>query len=105
MCVQCVYLLSLALYFFRNAFEYEKKANAEQLEQRQAMEKNLVDMARDLEKLRAEATNAEKRARPHPGNTIALSWNSSHFFRGHELFTFNSTLQVSSCVKRLLAWL
>jgi len=32
------------------------------------MEKNLVDMARDLEKLRAEAINAEKRARLHPGN-------------------------------------
>lgn len=31
------------------------------------MEKNLVDMARDLEKLRAEATNSEKRARLHPG--------------------------------------
>ncbi|XXG52994.1 hypothetical protein AAC387_Pa03g1176 [Persea americana] len=38
----------------RNAFEYEKKANAELLEQRQAMEKNLVSMARELEKLRAE---------------------------------------------------
>jgi hypothetical protein len=58
---------------FRNAFEYEKKANAEQLEQRQAMEKNLVDMARELEKLRAEAANAEKRARLHPGNVVALN--------------------------------
>lgn len=70
-------VLSFPLIFCRNAFEYEKKANAEQLEQRQAMEKNLVDMARDLEKLRAEAMNAEKRARLHPGNIIALSWNSS----------------------------
>lgn len=50
----------------RTAFEYEKKANAEQLEQRQAMEKNLVSMARDVEKLRAELTNAEKRQRLNP---------------------------------------
>jgi myosin heavy subunit len=49
----------------RAAFELEKKVNAEQLEQRQSMEKNLVSMARDLEKLRAEQTNAENRARVH----------------------------------------
>ncbi|KAJ7295547.1 hypothetical protein O6H91_Y181300 [Diphasiastrum complanatum] len=47
----------------RTAFDYEKKAIGEQLEQRQAMEKNLVSMAREVEKLRAELTNAEKRAR------------------------------------------
>jgi hypothetical protein len=51
----------------RNAFEYEKKANADQLEQRQVMEKNLVEMARDIEKLRAEAANVDKRPRVHPG--------------------------------------
>ncbi|CAL9133509.1 Protein kinase PKN PRK1, effector [Musa troglodytarum] len=44
----------------RTTYEYETKANAEQLEQRQAMEKNLVSMAREVEKLRAEM---EKRAR------------------------------------------
>ncbi|WOL20081.1 protein FLX-like 3 isoform X1 [Canna indica] len=44
----------------RTAYEYEKKANAEQVEQRQAMEKNLVSMAREVEKLR---TELEKRAR------------------------------------------
>lgn len=45
----------------RTAIEYEKKANSEQLEQRQAMEKNLISMAREVEKLRAELTNSEKR--------------------------------------------
>eukprot|EP00262_Sarcandra_glabra_P001351 TRINITY_DN1141_c0_g1_i2.p1 TRINITY_DN1141_c0_g1~~TRINITY_DN1141_c0_g1_i2.p1 ORF type:complete len:272 (-),score=74.31 TRINITY_DN1141_c0_g1_i2:327-1142(-) len=40
----------------RTAFEYEKKANAELMEQRQAMEKNLVSMAREVEKLRADLT-------------------------------------------------
>lgn len=44
----------------RTAYEYEKKANAELMEQRQVMEKNLVSMARELEKLR---TELEKRAR------------------------------------------
>uniref|UniRef100_A0A5B6ZQM3 Protein FLX-like 3 n=1 Tax=Davidia involucrata TaxID=16924 RepID=A0A5B6ZQM3_DAVIN len=47
----------------RRAFEYEKKANEEQVEQKQAMEKNLVSMAREIEKLRAEQMSAERRAR------------------------------------------
>jgi prefoldin subunit 5 len=47
----------------RTAFEFEKKANTELLEQRSAMEKNLVSMARELEKLRAELTNFEKKSR------------------------------------------
>ncbi|RVW45533.1 Protein FLX-like 3 [Vitis vinifera] len=41
----------------RRAFEYEKKANEEQLEQKQAMEKNLISMAREIEKLRADQLN------------------------------------------------
>lgn len=41
--------------------DYEKKANAELMEQRQAMEKNMVSMSRDVEKLRAELTVAESR--------------------------------------------
>jgi len=53
---------------FRTAFEIEKKSNAEQQEQRQAMEQNLVAMARDLEKLRTEAANAEKRSRINSGD-------------------------------------
>lgn len=59
--------------FFRNAFEYEKKANADQLEQRQVMEKNLVEMSRDIEKLRAEAANVDKRPRVHPGIISGLT--------------------------------
>uniref|UniRef100_A0A1D1Y7M5 Myosin type-2 heavy chain 1 n=1 Tax=Anthurium amnicola TaxID=1678845 RepID=A0A1D1Y7M5_9ARAE len=45
----------------RTAFEYEKKGNAELVDQRQVMEKNLVSMARELEKLRAELTSGEAR--------------------------------------------
>lgn len=47
----------------RAAIEYEKKGHAENYEQGQAMEKNLILMAREVEKLRAEIANAEKRAR------------------------------------------
>ncbi|KAH7301802.1 hypothetical protein KP509_23G044000 [Ceratopteris richardii] len=47
----------------RTAFEYEKKANTELLEQRSAMEKNIVSMAREVEKLRAELATMEKKAR------------------------------------------
>lgn len=54
----------------RTAFELEKKVNAEQMEHRQAMEQNLSAMARDLEKLRTEAVNAEKRARANSGNIV-----------------------------------
>lgn len=47
----------------RAAIEYEKKGYAENYEHGQMMEKKLVLMARELEKLRAEMANAEKRAR------------------------------------------
>ncbi|XP_048498852.1 protein FLX-like 1 isoform X2 [Beta vulgaris subsp. vulgaris] len=45
------------------AIEYEKKVYADSYEQGQAMQSNLLSMARELEKLRAEVANAEKRAR------------------------------------------
>lgn len=47
----------------RAAIEYEKKAQASNDEQSQAMEKQMISMAREIEKLRAELDNAEKRAR------------------------------------------
>ncbi|PIA39730.1 hypothetical protein AQUCO_02600288v1 [Aquilegia coerulea] len=46
----------------REAIEYEKKANVEQMEQKQAMEKNLISLARELEKLRVELS-ADPRGR------------------------------------------
>ncbi|CAL9009820.1 unnamed protein product [Prunus brigantina] len=45
----------------RNAIDYEKKANIELMEQRQAMEKNLVSMAREVEKLRADLARTDGR--------------------------------------------
>ncbi|KAI3455546.1 hypothetical protein Pfo_012209 [Paulownia fortunei] len=46
----------------RTAIDYEKNANIELMEQRQAMEKNLVSMAREVEKLRSELANSGARA-------------------------------------------
>ncbi|PIA43067.1 hypothetical protein AQUCO_02000486v1 [Aquilegia coerulea] len=45
----------------RSAFEYEKKANVELMEQREAMQKNLVTMAREVEKLRADLASSDGR--------------------------------------------
>lgn len=45
----------------RNAVDYEKKGHMELMEQRQMMEKNMVSMAREVEKLRAELSNADIR--------------------------------------------
>lgn len=42
-------------------FEFEKGANMEKVDQLQAMEKDLIGMAREMEKLRAEVMNAEMR--------------------------------------------
>ncbi|KAA8549459.1 hypothetical protein F0562_001143 [Nyssa sinensis] len=57
----CVPILTMDMN--RAAVEYEKKTYANNLEQDQAMEKNMISMAREIEKLRAELANAEKRAR------------------------------------------
>lgn len=46
----------------RMDFELQKKISYERLEQKQAMEKNVFTMAREVEKLRMEAANAERRA-------------------------------------------
>lgn len=42
-------------------FEYEKKKNIELVDYMKAKEKNLIAMAREVEMLRAEILNAEKR--------------------------------------------
>ncbi|KAL5539266.1 hypothetical protein UlMin_045831 [Ulmus minor] len=52
----------------RALFEYEKRQNIEQVEHLQAMEKNLLSMVKEVEKLQAEVFNAEKRANvPYSG--------------------------------------
>ncbi|XP_042513098.1 protein FLX-like 3 [Macadamia integrifolia] len=45
----------------RTAVEYEKKANMEFMEHRQSMEKNLVSMAREIEKLHADLASVDGR--------------------------------------------
>ncbi|KAH8498700.1 hypothetical protein H0E87_017577 [Populus deltoides] len=57
-----------------SAIEYEKKTRAFNLEQEKVLEKNRILLVREIEKLRTELANAEKRARaaaaagnPSPG--------------------------------------
>ncbi|XVF05798.1 hypothetical protein REPUB_Repub05bG0203600 [Reevesia pubescens] len=58
----------------RTAMEQEKKTRASNLEQRQILEKNIVIVAQELEKLHAELANAEKRARAaNPSNDLLFS--------------------------------
>lgn len=45
----------------RDTFEYEKSKNVELVDQLKAKEKKLIGMAREVEMLRAEISNAEKR--------------------------------------------
>eukprot|EP01018_Ginkgo_biloba_P001031 Gb_37373 [translate_table: standard] len=63
----------------RTAIEYEKKAHTEQLEQSQAMEKNLISMAREVEKLRAELANSDKRGRGagNPGGAYGGNYGNA----------------------------
>lgn len=63
----------------RAAIEYEKKTHAHNLELRQAMEKHMMAMAKEIETLRAELDDAEKRARAaaaaaaaNPSNEISI---------------------------------
>ncbi|KAE8808881.1 protein FLC EXPRESSOR [Hordeum vulgare] len=46
----------------RAAVEFEKKAHADNLQQSKAMEKNMIAVASEIERLRGELVNAEKRA-------------------------------------------
>jgi hypothetical protein len=54
-------LLCLPLYCGRSAVDFEKKAHADNLELSKAMEKNMIAVASEVEKLRADLANAEKR--------------------------------------------
>ena len=64
----------------RAAIEYEKKGYAENYEHGQVLENKLVSMARELEKLRAEMANAEKRARAAAAVGNQGIYSSSLFF-------------------------
>lgn len=55
----------------RGAFEREKGSNMEQVQQMRDMEKNLISLAREVEKLRSDVSSAEKGERvanPYPGS-------------------------------------
>nr|VDD61321.1 unnamed protein product [Brassica oleracea] len=74
----------------RGAIEYEKKEKFELMEQRQAMENNMVSMARDVEKLRAELAAVDSRPWGY-GGSYGMNFNHMNgSFRGsygeHDVF-------------------
>ncbi|KAJ6819985.1 putative protein FLX-like 1 [Iris pallida] len=77
----------------RLAVEYEKKVHADNLEQSKAMEKNMLSLAREVENLRAELANAEKRARAaaaaaaNPGQGYAETYGNSEMAYGGNSYT------------------
>ncbi|EYU37121.1 hypothetical protein MIMGU_mgv1a0125982mg [Erythranthe guttata] len=57
----------------RKTFEHEKGVNTEKVEQMKTLEKDLIDMSAEVEKLRAEVLNAEMRANapiPYSGQYV-----------------------------------
>ncbi|KAJ6423524.1 hypothetical protein OIU84_024480 [Salix udensis] len=84
----------------RAAIEYEKKGYAENYEHGVVMEKKLVGMAREMEKLRAEIANAEKRARAAAavGNpAAAYNANYGNPETGYAANPISVCLQHESC--------
>ncbi|GAB2303708.1 hypothetical protein Dimus_037692 [Dionaea muscipula] len=63
----------------RSAFEYQKHLNIEQVEQMRAMELELVGMAREVERLRAEIVNAEKRIQDPSLGAPAIQANGPYY--------------------------
>lgn len=62
---------------YRNAIEFEKKTHASNLENKRAMDNNIIIMTCEVEKLRAELADAEKRARA--AIAVAAAANPSNF--------------------------
>ncbi|ESQ29963.1 hypothetical protein EUTSA_v10011750mg [Eutrema salsugineum] len=66
----------------RGALDYEKKEKFELMEQRQTMEKNMVSMAREVEKLRAELATVDSRPWGF-GGSYGMNYNNMDgAFRG-----------------------
>lgn len=80
--IQEIQIMHRELHRGRAAIEYEKKQHVTNLEQSQAMEKNMFSVAREIEKLHAELANAEKRARAaaaaaaNPSPTYAANYGN-----------------------------
>ncbi|KAG0461505.1 hypothetical protein HPP92_021802 [Vanilla planifolia] len=67
----------------RASFEYEKHLNKEQVEQMCGMEKNLITMAKEIEKLRADVLSVEKAARVTYGTGASAYPSTGHAYAGY----------------------
>ncbi|KAF8092079.1 hypothetical protein N665_0424s0012 [Sinapis alba] len=68
--------LKKELMHVRGAIDYEKKEKFELMEQRQTMEKNMVSMAREVEKLRAELATVDSRPPWSFGGSYGMNFNN-----------------------------
>lgn len=71
----------------RRAIEFEKKANELQTEQKQVMEKNLITLAREVEKLRAEQLSLDRRGRVAGGYGILNGSPETRYAGGETRYT------------------
>ncbi|KAK7388428.1 hypothetical protein VNO78_23244 [Psophocarpus tetragonolobus] len=62
----------------RGTFEYEKNKNIELVDYMKAKERNLIAMAREVEMLRAEILNAEKRVNGHSSGPFVDAYGRAH---------------------------
>ncbi|XP_007016973.2 PREDICTED: protein FLC EXPRESSOR [Theobroma cacao] len=62
----------------RSAIELEKKTHASDLEQRQILEKNIILVTREREKLHAELASAEKKARAAAAANPSPAYNGNY---------------------------
>ncbi|KAK7276050.1 hypothetical protein RIF29_17181 [Crotalaria pallida] len=67
----------------RNAIELEKRMHASNLEHRRVMDNNMIIMTHEVEKLRFELANAEKRARAAAAANLSPGYHSN--FDNHEM--------------------
>jgi hypothetical protein len=74
----------------RAAVEFEKKAHADNLLQSKAMEKNMIAVASEIERLRGELVNAEKRATAV--TTAAAVTNPGTVLNLYGLLSFSSSV-------------
>lgn len=79
---------------FRAAVEFEKKAHTENYEQGQAMEKNLISMAREMERLRAQLANAEKRAQAAAAASVNQGMSFKYWTSSQLVFLYCSLMAV-----------
>ena len=86
----------------RAAVEFEKKAHADNLQQSKAMEKNMIAVASEIEKLRGDLVNAEKRATAVSAVTTAAAVANPGTLLNLQLSIIPFLLCISWCFESIM---